>query len=320
MQKRIILISLALLAFVESVVGQHKWEARLVLSQVECQMRKVWFTLELKSSTQRSWGLADQNYRLFFDGDNMTVEGVESRLPMAYYTPVNIDQNIKVSGQGQEKYSPLDKIDDNLGFLDFSIVLKNKSNPSAAVQIHPGVYTPVADIAISLAELDRFVNGSEVSMIFSEASTAGTFTNQYTVITTLDGAAHTSATKAHNYQDLIPEESSEGYVGRLCAQLPLTVRKQILDRYKIQEFRAGKLELYPNPTFGNFRYEITGVDLKDHTIRIYDKFNRLVSQFKRSAEGKNGEVSVEDLPAGVYVFVVQTGTHQFGEQFVKTSK
>ena len=80
----------------------------------------------------------------------MTINSVTSLLPSSFYGQANIDQDIKVTGQGQESASPLDDIDDHLGFLDFSIIQTDKSNPAAAQQLSTTQFVAVAEICVDV--------------------------------------------------------------------------------------------------------------------------------------------------------------------------
>jgi hypothetical protein len=148
----------------------------------------------------------------------MTVTSVTSLLPNNFYGTANIDQNVKFSGQGQEVASPLDDIDDNLGFLDFSIVQTDKSNPSAATQLINGTFTPVAEICLDVAPstIDGS-NGTEcLAFYHSRPSTAGNFTAQYTTLTENNVAGSTVIAEGVNYDDLTSADGIEACLSLAC--------------------------------------------------------------------------------------------------------
>lgn len=191
--------------------AQNQWNIRIAQSNVDCSTNEVCYELQVNSATANAWVLGDQNYRIFFDGDLMTVTSVTSKLPSSIYNSAVIDQNVKISGQGQEAASPLDDIDDNLGFLDFNIVQQNKNNPALATQISSSDFTPVAEICI-LVEASIIANGGNdcLALYNSRPTTAGTVTGQYTVISENDSPGTTISTQGTDFLDMdstIPNES-----------------------------------------------------------------------------------------------------------------
>lgn len=310
-----------LLAISGQLFAQHQWDVRLTLNQLDCQNRQAWYTLELRSSSGGEWALADQNYRLFFDGDLMTVNSVRSLLPADAYTVAQIDQNLKFYGQGQEEYSPLDRIDDHLGFLDFSIVRKEKANPGASLKISRHSFTPVAEIAMDIdaANFNSINAEDALSMYFSREKTAGNVTRQYTVITEHDGVNHTRPTRAGHFFDLTYKAGKEAQLSRICdrvseRKLPVN---HVLDRLDLDILDQGALGIFPNPARNFIRYNTPGISLNRHDVLIYDRFNRLLKSWNR--QGGHGEqtLSLDGLPAGIYTLVIQNAEIQLKKQLVK---
>lgn len=204
--------------FVVNSFAQNQWDIQLTQSNLDCVNNQVCYQLELQNTAGSNWAIGDQNYRLFFDGDYMTVTSVTSLLPNTFYGNANIDQNIKISGQGQEAASPLDDIDDNLGFLDFSIVQTNKANPPAATQISTGTYQPVAEICIEVINnaIDDLTGTKCLSLYHSRPATSGLITNQYTTISENNLPNTTVPTIGVNYEDMTPSNSTESCIGYQC--------------------------------------------------------------------------------------------------------
>jgi len=159
---------------------------------------------------------------MFFDGDLMTVTSITSLLPSGIYGSAIIDMNQKYTGAGQEATSPLDDIDDHLGFLDFNIVQNNKMNPTTAVQLTAGNYTPVAEICVEVADtvLNDPLGGTCLSFYHSRFATAGSFTNQYTTISENDAPNSTAPTMGMNYNDMNSSNGDEACLGMFCADCP----------------------------------------------------------------------------------------------------
>lgn len=316
-------IMVALLSMSTSLNGQQKWDARLVLSKLDCQDGLAWYTLELSSSTNEPWLLADQNYRFFFDGDLMNISTVRSLLPRSVYSEANVDQNLKIQDEGQESYSPLNDIDDHLGFLDFSIVNVNKVNPSAAVKITAGVFVPIAEIKMKVARanLQSMARQDALSLYFSRPSTAGKITNQYTVITELDAPSHTIPTSAGQYIDLLLNNGLDTQLAKYCrpgSGNPSTTPLGLLSRAELNELTRGQLVLFPNPTSNWIRYSIPELSsIGKHTVIIYDQFSREVRRVAVLGDQADS-VNIGQLPDGMYTLVIRTDDAEWRKPFVKT--
>ncbi|PHN06873.1 T9SS type A sorting domain-containing protein [Flavilitoribacter nigricans] len=315
-------ILFALFISVFQVQAQNQWDVRLILNRLDCQNRQAWYTLEIKSSSEQNWALGDQNYRLFFDADLMTVNGVRSLLPETAYSPASIDENLKFYGQGQEEYSPLDNIDDHLGFLDFSIVQTKKSNPNVSATVERDRYLPVAELSMTVdpAHLSSMELKNALSMKFSRKETAGKFTAQYVVITEHDAPNHTVATASGEFVDLTFESGADARLAMICNQV---VRNDLtpgiaINKNEIKELLNVRLDIYPNPAAGPVRYDTPGLELGPHEVLIYDQFNRLIASWKMGAlNQEENTVDLEDLPSGVYLFMVRTEDIQLQKQLVK---
>ena len=217
MKKIIIQVTSFIFLNIGQLQGQSSWNIQITQSSIDCPNEQVCYQLELQNAGVGSWALADQNYRLFFDGDLMTVTSVISLLPNTFYSTANIDQNIKITGQGQEAASPLDDIDDNLGFLDFSTVQTDKSNPSAAIQLSNDSWTPVAQICVEVAVADINTIGTDcLSFYHSRPSTAGNITNQYSVISENNAPNSTTAATGVGYKDLINDAGADACFNTFC--------------------------------------------------------------------------------------------------------
>lgn len=296
-----------------SVMGQeHEWIGELKLSGLDCEARTACYTLQIINAQPTSWALGDQNYRLFFDADNASVVSVESFLPTGYYSEAMINEVLEVVGQGQEDYSPLDKIDDNLGFLDFSILAYNKQSPDQVKKINNSSFTPVAQICLEVSD-EMFIEGGEenaMHLYFSRPSTAGMITNQFALISALDAPNHTATTRSVGYSDIGYSSGLDGQLGKIC---------NLLDEEEdIISAQEGKLSLFPNPYSSGERLIYKG-DLftaKVHDIIIYNSEGKVVTEFTNLPEGNDRIEMPKNLRKGVYLFHIQSNQLHHTEQLI----
>lgn len=76
----------------------------------------------------------------------------------------------------------------------------------------------------------------------------------------------------------------------------------------------GKLEIYPNPTQGDFQVRSTGSVLTKALLQ--DQQNRTVWTLRNQTPGQSFVVPAEHLPAGIYYLHVQRGTNSWVQQVV----
>ncbi len=104
-----------------SCTNAETYDIQLSLNQVDCQTNTVCYDVQLKSSNGTPWGLAGQNYRLYYDGALASYQSGTSLLNSDYqnFTLVQDAQNINAASTGSLPFAS------NLSFLNYSIDLSN---------------------------------------------------------------------------------------------------------------------------------------------------------------------------------------------------
>lgn len=300
---------MGVLFFFNFASAQEQWIGKLTLNSFDCETQRVCYNIDIKGVSEEAWALGDQNYRLFYDGDNVSVNSVYSLLPETY-SAAQTDEVMEIYGQGQEAYSPLDKIDDNLGFLDFYIISYAKQSPEQAVQINSTEFTSVAKICVDVSdEMLEMGEENAMNLHFSQPSTAGQITNQHTLITEIDGSNHTKSTNPIGFLDITYESGADAQLGALCST------SDVADFDVLQN---GKLKLFPNPvlTSSLLNYDATGLTAQKHDVIIYDLNYKVMETFS-GLPINNKTVNIQsNLAAGVYLLKVQAEGYQEMKEFV----
>lgn len=309
-------VLLGILCFITTSFAQEQWIGKLSLSSMNCETQRVCYAIEIKGVSDEPWALGDQNYRLFYDGDHVSVNSVYSLLPTGTYSTAQTDEILEIYGQGQESYSPLDNIDDNLGFIDFFIISYAKQNPAESVQINSGAFTPVAKICVDVSN-EMLEEGTENGMhiYFSQESSAGQITNQYTIVTETDAANHTTGTEPIGFLDITYNSGNDGQLWTWCTT-SATGDIDVSDIYNNSQVE--KLQLFPNPveTGGFLNYEITDLTPQQHDITIYDLSYKVVDTFT-DLPSSNKKINLQsNLPTGVYILKLNTNEYQLIKEFV----
>lgn len=307
--KYIAILLMSCLFSFNSAFAQEQWTGKLTLNSFNCETQRICYDIAIKGASEESWALGDQNYRLFYDGDNVSVNSIYSLLPSDTYSSAQMDEVMEIYGQGQEAYSPLDKIDDNLGFIDFYIISYAKQNPAQAVQINSLDFTSVAKICVDVSD-EMLEIGEEKAMNihFSQPNTAGQITNQHTLITEIDASNHTTSTEAIEFLDITYDSGIEGQLGILCSTSGVAGLNDANDN----------LTLFPNPvaTSSLLNYEVKGLTAQTHNIVIYDLNHKVVEIFNGLPTNNKAVRIKSNLTAGVYLFKIQAEGYQQTKEFV----
>lgn len=286
--------------------SQNEWSGKLTLNSLECEGQKACYLLQIKNNSAEDWALGDQNYRLFYDAELISIESVVSLLPQGY-SPASIEETLELVGQGQEDFSPLDDFDDNLGFLDFNILSTTRYAPAQAVKVTEN-FISIAEICLNVSEEALTQTGKENSLniYFSRPETAGKITQQYSIISELAGVNQTVQTRASNLVDL---NFSIGNEAQLAAQC-------------IKETAVQNIIVYPNPNYseGILRYKEEGFTLGTHDVIISD-LKGVEILILENLPNDNRELKIDkQLTAGIYILKIKTDQKTWNQEFVIIKK
>lgn len=295
--------------------AQNEWIGQLSLSDFDCDNHTACYQLGIKGINEDPWALGDQNYRFFFDANNLSITGITSLLPAALYSQIQTDEILEIVGQNQESFSPLDNIDENLGFLDFNIVAYSKQFPNIAKQISNQTFTPIAEICLEVSA-DLMENVGEeyaTNILFSRPLTAGQITNQYSVISEIDAPNHTKATNGIGFLDVTYNAGLDAQLGQIC---------QLLNDNDEILLNQDRMTLFPNPyVIGEtLNYQSEFMSQSIHEITIYDSNSRVIETFQELPVGNTAIKISKSLAAGVYLFHIKSDKHQFLEELIVIQK
>ena len=104
--------------------GQAGFDIRFLESRFDIPSNEVCYNVELKSSDEKNWNLAGQNYRLYYDASELAFKSGKSLLGSDYqsFTLVQNVQEVDASNAGGCL-----GFDSNIGFLNYAIDLLNPS-------------------------------------------------------------------------------------------------------------------------------------------------------------------------------------------------
>ena len=77
---------------------------------------------------------------------------------------------------------------------------------------------------------------------------------------------------------------------------------------------AAAINVYPNPTTGTLNYNI---EATAHKVILSDSFGKQIRVWEVAAGKANNQLSIEDLPAGIYVLSIQLNDTVQSQKIVK---
>ena len=106
-----------------NLLSQSTYDIQFVLNNIDCNSNIVCYDVQLRSNNGTPWGLAGQNYRLYYDASLSTYQSGLSSLGIDYqnFTLVQHVQNEDAGGMGSLPF------ESNLSFLNYSIDLNSTS-------------------------------------------------------------------------------------------------------------------------------------------------------------------------------------------------
>ena len=108
-----------------TVLAQSDYDLRLTLDTIDCTNKTVCYNVQLRSADGTTWGLAGQNYRLYYDGALASWQSGTSTLPTANYQSFSLIQDIQ-DVDASATMGPL-SFEGNLSFLNYTMDLNTPS-------------------------------------------------------------------------------------------------------------------------------------------------------------------------------------------------
>ncbi|MEM6317607.1 MAG: hypothetical protein AAF960_08040 [Bacteroidota bacterium] len=158
-------------------------------------------TPQIRSANNKNWGLAGQNYRLFFDASKATFEYGFSMLSSAYQ-PLQLIQYVEnIDASKTEGGLSFAK---TLAFLNFAIDLSDTNNGGAFLSAD-GSWLTTAQLIFKPKNPDDF---TKLEAIWGRDGTTDIYANSFVEVSEWVAANRTKATSGDAYVDLKPAAES----------------------------------------------------------------------------------------------------------------
>jgi len=253
---------LLFLLFIFQAVDSHaqeNFDIRLNLNSVDCNTKMACYDVQVRSATGSSWGLAGQNYRLYYDAALAAFQSGNSQLGSDYqqFNLVQDVQDINANGTGSLAFET------TLGFLNYSIDLLNTSTGGHTVD---GNWLTTSQLCF-LMEGDALTNpASCFEVVWSRDGVTNTYATSFVEISEWVQADMTTLSVGVDYQDILSSDANSCLANE-CTTPPPTSAGE----YDIQ-LTLGDVNCNNNTVCYNVQLKATGsspFDLAGQNYRLY---------------------------------------------------
>ncbi len=182
--------------------GIGSYDIQLVYSGIDCNTSIACYDVQLRNTAGANWGLAGQNYRLYYDASLAAFASGASTLGEDYqnFTLIEDTQDIDASGTGSFGF------ESSLGFLNYSIDLLNPTIGGDSL-VADGTWKTTSQLCFAL-EGDILTNpASCLEAVWGRIDTSAAYATSFVEVAEWIEPNNTEMATGHNYNDL---DSSDG--------------------------------------------------------------------------------------------------------------
>ncbi len=180
-----------------SLAAQSSFDIRLQFENYDTVNQIANYTIQLRSADNRQWGLAGQNYRLYYDASKATFQQGISLLPAAYQD-FNLVQHIVEIDASHIQTQAID-FSKTLSFLNFAIDLNNTTDG--------GIFLPQDGTWVSTTRLSfkgkSIENIKKLEVVWGRDQKTNDYATSFVEIHEWVASNTTSATFGTNFFDIV---------------------------------------------------------------------------------------------------------------------
>ena len=280
------LLTLLSFSFFISLSAQKDVTLRLNPSFYDESRQTVYVDIELQYNGSGAFRLADQNYRLYFDSELMTIDEDYSRsdLPQDVYSALAISEIYE--GLDADRINQLD-FDDKLGFINFNIDLIN-TQQGGIVFRQDDLWHRVAVLAFKVEDKE-----SLSQIVWSRPEMTDEYATAFVEIMEWVAPNKTEVASIEDYVD---------------ASFSLATQDHSYD-----------VAVYPNPSSDFIKITFDEEISQDINIKVYDTAGRSLMSRKALKGDIDVALTIADLQEGSYnIEIISTNDQKVGRtSFIK---
>ena len=203
-------IILLINCLIYNLQGQSNYDIQLVLNNVDCNSNTICYDVQLRSSDNTTWGLAGQNYRLYYDASLATYQSGSSFLGVDYqdFTLVQHVQNQNAMGTGSLPF------EDNFSFLNYSIDLSNTTDGGALLPAD-GSWLTTSQICFSVSSYLLIDTNTCFEAVWARMGSTESYATSFVEISEWVAMSNTQMAVGLSYHDL--DTSSNNCFTGVCS-------------------------------------------------------------------------------------------------------
>jgi len=286
--KKYTLYLTGVLLFVNTIAifAQNHYNIRLSPNEVS-PLGKLCYELQLASADGVELNLAGQNYRLYYDANQLNYDEGASQnlLPKEKYTDLRIKDNLQnMDARGAGPFG----FDGHLSFLNLGNDLKDEEIGGITLPAD-GNWVSTANVCFQIN--NQAETAKDYGLYWARPELTKSYATAYVEIAEWVSPGQTKPAKASIYFD---------------QELSTSLNKEIENQ---------SLLVYPNPTKDKVFIEYDGPEVFE--LQVYSAIGQLVLEDKFSANSANYGINLEGLSAGVYQLRLSTDKKQLVKRIEK---
>jgi hypothetical protein len=207
------------LAFTFGTLGAQNYDIRLNLESVDCATNQVCYDVQLRRNGGVNFGLAGQNYRIFYDASLASYISGTSSLPAAYgaFSLVQDMQDVDASSIN----GPLD-FEATLGFLNYAIDLNDIQNGGVFLPVD-GTWMTTSNICFNVEESVFNDQNACLQVVFGRVGLTDLYSTAFVEVSRWISANNTTNSLGILYDDLNTSDGESACLNTSCGALTVSV-------------------------------------------------------------------------------------------------
>jgi len=193
--------------------AQRQFDIRYVMQDMNCDTRTVCYDVQLRSTDGSTWGLAGQNYRLYYDASIATYNNGTSALPNAYNAFNEVQRaeaNASIGGA-----LPFES---NLGFLNYAIDLQDLG--SGGLMLNSS-WTTTSTLCFDIQPAALASGASCFNIIWGREAITQAYFDAYVEVSEWVGADNTTRAVGGTYHDIDGTSAASACFATACTPAPV---------------------------------------------------------------------------------------------------
>jgi hypothetical protein len=219
------LIFIMCLAFSFGALSAQNYDIRLNLESVDCATNQVCYDVQLKRNGGVNFGLAGQNYRLFYDASLASYISGTSSLPAAYsaFSLVQDMQDVDASSIN----GPLD-FEATLGFLNYTIDLNDIQNGGVFLP-SDGSWMTTSNICFTVEEAVFNDQNTCMQVVFGRVGVTDLYGTAFVEVSRWISSNNTTNSLGILFDDLNASDGESACLGNSCGIFVSVSNESVLE-------------------------------------------------------------------------------------------